>query len=62
MPECQGTPCLKQAWNLKFKWLQQDSNPQPLCMYVQCASIKDHAISDPDNIPAEAVSANEELP
>ena len=22
MPECQGTPCSKQAQNLKFKWLQ----------------------------------------
>ena len=21
-PECQGTLCLKHAWNLKFKWLQ----------------------------------------
>ena len=21
LPECQGTPCSKQAWNLKFKWL-----------------------------------------
>ena len=29
-PECQGTPCSKQARNLKFKWLQLDSNPQPL--------------------------------
>ena len=30
LPECQGTPCSKQARNLKFKWLQLDSNPQPL--------------------------------
>ena len=30
IPECQGTPCLKQAWNLNFKWLQHESNPQPL--------------------------------
>ena len=30
MPECQGIPCSKQARNLKFKWLQLDSNPQPL--------------------------------
>ena len=29
-PECQETPCWKQAWNLKFKWLQWDSNPQSL--------------------------------
>ena len=30
LPECQGTPCSKQARYLKFKWLQWDSNPQPL--------------------------------
>ena len=30
LPECQGTPCSKQARYLKFKWLQRDSNPQPL--------------------------------
>ena len=30
LPECQGTPCPKQAWNLKFTWLQRNSNPQPL--------------------------------
>ena len=29
LPECQGTPRSKQAWNLKFKWLQLDSNPEP---------------------------------
>ena len=29
LPEYQGTPFSKQAWNLKFKWLQLDSNPQP---------------------------------
>ena len=29
-PECQGTPCSKQARNLKFRWLQLDSNPEPL--------------------------------
>ena len=34
LPECQGTPCLKQARNLKFKWLQLDSNPQPLSSYT----------------------------
>ena len=28
LPECQGTPCSKQAWYLKFMWLQLDSNPQ----------------------------------
>ena len=27
LPECQGTPSSKQAQNLKFKWLQLDSNP-----------------------------------
>ena len=27
---CQGTPCLKQVQNLNFKWLQQDSNSEPL--------------------------------
>ena len=26
LPECQGNPCSKQARNLKFKWLQQNSN------------------------------------
>ena len=30
LPECQGTPCSKQARNLKVKWLQLDSNPEPL--------------------------------
>ena len=30
LPECQGTPCLKQAPYLKFKWLQRDSNQKPL--------------------------------
>ena len=30
LPECQGTPCSKQAPYLKFKWQQCDSNPQPL--------------------------------
>ena len=30
LPEFQGTPCTKQARILKFKWLQLDSNPQPL--------------------------------
>ena len=29
LPEYQGTPCSKQVRNLKFKWLQLDSNPQP---------------------------------
>ena len=31
LPECQGTPWSKQVRYLKFKWLQLDSNPQPLC-------------------------------
>ena len=30
LPECQGTPCSKQAPYLKFKRQQRDSNPQPL--------------------------------
>ena len=30
LPECQGMPCSRQVQNLKFKWLQLDSNPQPL--------------------------------
>ena len=32
LPECQGNPCSKQAQNLNFKWLQLDSNPQPLSL------------------------------
>ena len=28
--ECQGTNCSKQAPYLNIKWLQRDSNPQPL--------------------------------
>ena len=28
--ECHGTPCSKQARNLKFKLLQQDLNPKPV--------------------------------
>ena len=30
LPECEGTPCSKQAPYLKSKWLQRDSNPQSL--------------------------------
>ena len=30
LSECQGTPCSKQVRNLKVKWLQLDSNPEPL--------------------------------
>ena len=30
LPECLGTSCSKQARNLKVKWLQLDSNPEPL--------------------------------
>ena len=29
LPECQGTPCSKQASYVKIKWVQRDSNPQP---------------------------------
>ena len=32
LPECQGTSCLKQVQYLKFKWLQLDSNLQPLTL------------------------------
>ena len=28
--ECEGAPCSKQTRYLKLKWLQRDSNPQPL--------------------------------
>ena len=34
--ECQGTPSSKQAGNLKFKWLQQDSNPQNIQATIEC--------------------------
>ena len=30
LPECQETPCSKQALYLKFRWRQQNSNLQPL--------------------------------
>ena len=30
LPDCQWTPCSKQARDLKFKWLQRESNAQPL--------------------------------
>ena len=30
LSECEGTPCSKQTWYLKFKWQQRDSNPQSL--------------------------------
>ena len=30
LPECQGTPCSKQAPYLKINWMQRDSNPSPL--------------------------------
>ena len=30
--DCQGTLCSKKALNLKFKWLQRDSNPEPLSL------------------------------
>ena len=30
LPECQETPCSKQALYLKFRWQQQNSNLQPL--------------------------------
>ena len=34
LPECQGTPFSKQASYLKIKWLQRDSNRQPLSSYT----------------------------
>ena len=34
LPQCQGTPCSKQASYLKIKWLQLDSNPQPLSSWT----------------------------
>ena len=30
MRECEGTPCSKETRYLTLKWLQRDSNPQPL--------------------------------
>ena len=30
LPECQRTPCSKQAQNLRFKGLRLNSNPEPL--------------------------------
>ena len=33
LPECQGTPCPKQAQYLKFKWLQRDSNGEPTTIW-----------------------------
>ena len=38
LPECQGTPCSKEARNLKFEWLQLDSNPRPLSSYTNTQS------------------------
>ena len=32
LPKCQGTPCSKQGWSLKFKWQQRNSNPQQLSL------------------------------
>ena len=32
LPECQGTPCLKQVPHLKVKWQQRNSNLQPLSL------------------------------
>ena len=33
-PECQGTPCSKQAPYLKIKWLQLTSKPQPFSSWM----------------------------
>ena len=35
----QGTPCFKQMWNLKFKWLQQDLNSQNLNYFIHKCSL-----------------------
>ena len=32
LPECQGTPCSKQARNLELMWLQLNSNLEPLSL------------------------------
>ena len=42
LPECQGTPCSKQAPYLKSKWQQWDSNPQPLSSWTntECFNIR----------------------
>ena len=34
LPECQATSSSKQVQYLKFKWLQRDSNPQPLSSWT----------------------------
>ena len=39
LPECQGTPCSKQARYLKFKWQQKDLNPQPRSTINEHSSI-----------------------
>ena len=38
LSEFQGTPCSKQAPYIKFKRQQQDSNPQPLNLFDECAA------------------------
>ena len=41
LPEYQGTPCTKQAaGNLKFKWLQLDSNPESLSSLITNLRLK----------------------
>ena len=39
LAKCQGTPCLKEAKNMKFKWLQMDFNAQPLSSYTNTQPI-----------------------
>ena len=39
LPEYQGTPCSKQGPYMKFKWLQRDSNPQPLASLAKWLSV-----------------------
>ena len=33
-PDYKGTPCSKQAWYLKFKWLQRDPSAQAPCWWT----------------------------
>ena len=52
LPECQGTPCSKQAQNLRFKWLQLDSNlvfnlrTKWFWIWVQLQSFKGNLIAN----------------
>ena len=39
LSKCQGMPCSRQVLYLKFKWQQQDSNPQTLNHLAKQASL-----------------------